>query len=110
MLHGGSGTGDENLRMACRMGINKVNISNDLHRWACDEVCNYDTGGNGAYQIWALIQKGIKIRMKELIDVAGSAGKAWDLPRPGVGTSMLAIIPEHIERIYGIKTTGEHIS
>lgn len=102
VLHGGSGTGDENLEKVCRMGINKVNISNDLHRWACDYVTNYDTSGDGAYQIWALIQKGIKDRMKELIKIAGSDGKAWDIKPKGIGTSMLAIIPEHINRIYGL--------
>ena len=84
------------------MGINKVNISNDLHRAACDAVVNYDLSGNGAYQIWALIQKGIKDRMMELIKIAGSDGKAWEVKPKGIGTSMLAIIPEHINRIYGL--------
>ena len=30
-LHGGSGTGDNNLSKACRLGISKVNIVNDLY-------------------------------------------------------------------------------
>jgi fructose-bisphosphate aldolase class II len=30
VLHGGSGTGDENLAKACRMGISKVNLFTDL--------------------------------------------------------------------------------
>ena len=110
VLHGGSGSGDGNIEKACRLGINKVNVSNDLHRWALDESARYDTGGNGAYQLWALIQKGTKARMKELIGIAGSAGKAWDAPRPGVGTSMLALFPEHIERIYGMKAGGGQTS
>ena len=33
-LHGGSGSGDENLAKACRLGISKVNIVNDLYRSA----------------------------------------------------------------------------
>ena len=32
VLHGGSGSGDENLARACREGINKVNIASDLMR------------------------------------------------------------------------------
>jgi len=101
VLHGGSGTGDEQLQRVCKSGINKVNISHDLHRVACEAVKNYDTSGNGAYQIYALIQKAIKTRMKELIILSGSEGKAWKVPAQGVGKSMLAIIPEHIKRIYG---------
>ena len=38
VLHGGSGSGDENLRKACQMGINKVTVCNDLMRAACDTV------------------------------------------------------------------------
>ena len=30
VLHGGSGTGDENIAKACRMGINKVNVCTEL--------------------------------------------------------------------------------
>lgn len=55
VLHGGSGTGDENLRKACAMGINKVNVCNDLMRTACDTILAADTSGNGAYQGWKLM-------------------------------------------------------
>ena len=30
VLHGGSGTGDDNIRKACSMGINKVNLCSEL--------------------------------------------------------------------------------
>ncbi len=49
VLHGGSGSGDENLRKVCQMGINKVNVCNDLMRAACDTVTAADLSGNGAY-------------------------------------------------------------
>ena len=48
--------------------------------------------------------------MKELIGIAGSQDKAWDAPRLGVGTSMPALFPEHIERIYGIRASGKQTS
>ena len=84
VLHGGSGSGDENLRKACQMGINKVNVCNDLMRAACDTVTAADLSGNGAYGLWGLIQKGWKARLKELIEVFGGVGKAWKVEPKGM--------------------------
>ena len=36
VLHGGSGTGDDNLARACKSGINKVNLYTDLSKTAMD--------------------------------------------------------------------------
>ena len=77
VLHGGSGTGDENLRKACQMGINKVNVANDLLRAACDKITSADLSGNGAYQLWNLAREGYKEKLKECIELYGSNGKAW---------------------------------
>jgi fructose-bisphosphate aldolase class II len=77
VLHGGSGTGDENLRKACQMGINKVNVANDLLRSACDKITSADLSGNGAYQLWNLAREGYKEKLKECIELYGSNGKAW---------------------------------
>ena len=77
VVHGASGTGEENLRRMCRMGINKVNVSNDLLRAASEEIQTNDMTGDGAYQLWKLIQKGYKRRLKEYIELLGSGGKAW---------------------------------
>ena len=84
VLHGGSGSGDENLRKVCQMGINKVNVCNDLMRAACDTVTAADLSGNGAYGLWGLIQKGWKARLKELIEVFGGVGKAWKVEPKGM--------------------------
>ncbi|MFR5868947.1 MAG: class II fructose-bisphosphate aldolase [Acutalibacteraceae bacterium] len=84
VLHGGSGSGDENLRKACQLGINKVNVCNDLMRAACDSVTAADLSGNGAYGLWGLIQEGWKARLKELIEVFGGVGKAWTVAPKGM--------------------------
>lgn len=81
VIHGASGTGDDNIRKACTMGINKVNVSNDLMREAGLEVCGHDNSGDGAYDLWKLIQKGYKRRLTEYIYLLGSNGKAWQAPR-----------------------------
>ena len=77
VMHGGSGTGDEQLRKACSMGINKVNLCNDLLKAAVAEVVNANTEGNGAYDLWVLVKKGFKRRLGELIEILGGKGKAW---------------------------------
>lgn len=83
VLHGGSGTGDESLAKVCSMGINKVNIANDLFRSACEHLANSDMTGNNAYEIYIRISEAYKRRLSELIKVFGSENKAWDVNRRG---------------------------
>ena len=75
-LHGGAGTGDENLARACRMGINKLNIAYDLYRGAIDAIQAVDCSGNGAYGLFAYIHDGIKKTAEHFMDLTGSTGKA----------------------------------
>jgi fructose-bisphosphate aldolase class II len=41
VLHGGSGTGDENLKKAIELGISKINIGTDLSVGACKKIKQY---------------------------------------------------------------------
>ena len=77
VLHGSSGTDIEDVRKVCAMGINKVNIANDLCRAACDAVLNGDFEGNKVYDIWEVAKQGTKKKMKQMIEVYGSVNKAW---------------------------------
>ncbi len=77
VLHGGSGSGDENLRKACSMGINKVNISNDLMRSAYNKILAKPLDGNLVYGLYALAGQGLYERLAELARIFGSEGKAW---------------------------------
>ncbi|MDR1794019.1 MAG: class II fructose-bisphosphate aldolase [Erysipelotrichaceae bacterium] len=77
VLHGSSGTDPESLRKACSLGINKVNIANDLCKAAVAAILNSDMEGNKAYDVWVVIQKAIKERLKQAIELYGSANKAW---------------------------------
>ena len=77
VLHGGSGTGDENLKKACRLGINKVNVNNDLMRGACENIMSSDLSGNNAYNLWSLAKEGYKRSLKKMIEICGSMNKAW---------------------------------
>lgn len=73
VLHGSSGTPNEQIRQACSMGINKVNINTDLTISAMEKVLA--SGGNG--NVWELASAGFKEKLLEMIPVYGSEGKAW---------------------------------
>ncbi len=76
VLHGGSGTGDENLKKACQMGICKLNISNDLKRGAIANLNEKCKDGMGAYAMYPLLYEGYKNVVSHYIDICGCADKA----------------------------------
>lgn len=77
VLHGSSGCDNESLRKACSMGINKVNIANDLCKAMVKAVKEADLEGQNAYNVMEVLKQGLKEKMKEMIKVYGSAGKAY---------------------------------
>ena len=74
VLHGGSGTGDENLAKACRMGICKINVGTELRRGAADKVLNLEKGKY--YWTYDLVKAGYKEKLIYHMNLFGSAGKA----------------------------------
>ena len=68
------------------MGINKVNISNDLCKAAATAAQEADFSGNKAYSIWQTLRNAFRDKLEEMIVVYGSKDKAWtkekgDIPR-----------------------------
>lgn len=76
VLHGGSGTGEENLRKICAMGINKVNINTDLFQAALRAVRSADFTGDKIYDLWDVQQNAYRDELMHWIHVYGCAGKA----------------------------------
>ena len=76
VLHGGSGTGDENLKKACQMGICKLNISNDLKRGAIANLNEKCKDGMGAYAMYPLLYEGYKNVAAHYMTLCGSVCKA----------------------------------
>lgn len=76
VMHGSSGTGNDSLQKACRLGINKVNIANDLCKAAVYACQHTDLTGNNAYRITEIIEKAIEEKLKEMIKIYGSQNKA----------------------------------
>lgn len=83
VLHGSSGTGDKNLNRACKMGINKVNVCNELLWLTYQKLKEADLSGDNAYELWNVVSDNLKSRVKELIYVTGSNDKKW-LKEPDV--------------------------
>lgn len=78
VLHGGSGTGDENLRRACSMGINKVNIGTDLFKAALHAVRTADLDGGKIYDIWQVINDSWRDELMRWMEILGSVNKAGE--------------------------------
>lgn len=78
VLHGGSGTGDDNLAKACKMGICKVNIANDVFTAAYEEVQAVGMEGNAIYALFPTLASGYKKKAKHFMEVFGSKNKAWN--------------------------------
>lgn len=77
-LHGGSGSGDENIRMAVEAGINKVNICTDIFNY-CRDFTQDALEKNPDYDYLQLLID-IEAKAKEItsryIRLTGSCGKA----------------------------------
>ncbi|MBQ6551698.1 MAG: class II fructose-bisphosphate aldolase [Lachnospiraceae bacterium] len=94
VMHGGSGTGDENIRRACQEGINKVNLCNELLQAAANRLKTADLTGNGAYALFDILVAGWKDRLLFQIENMGSAGKAWPTGPRGVKTDVATTMAE----------------
>ena len=75
VLHGGSGTGDENLKRCAREGINKINLSNDLKRAAINNLIAKDLSGNEVYNLYPLLAEGFQKKIEYFIDLFGCANR-----------------------------------
>ena len=75
-MHGGSGSGDENIHRACTMGMAKINIVTDIIIANYETVLNGDFAGNKAHMMFPAISESIRKSVLRLFDITGSAGKA----------------------------------
>lgn len=85
VLHGGSGSGDENIHEACQNGIAKVNFARDIVQAGYDALMEAKLEGDGMYDFFDVITNGIKEKVKHFFEVTGCKGKAWaQVPEFGV--------------------------
>lgn len=94
-LHGGSGSGDENIIKAVEAGINKVNVVTDMFNACRDQLRkDLDAGVKDYIQLMMNEEEAVKAALEHWIDLTGSAGKAplfTPQDRMGLLTSKCAI-------------------
>lgn len=81
VLHGSSGTDNESLRKACQLGINKVNINTDLVAATIDALNEANITKKNSFMLYPTLQEGFKNKLKEMIEIYGSNGKAWKVEK-----------------------------
>lgn len=76
VLHGGSGTGDENLSRACQLGVCKINVGTALRVRARDAFLEKS---DVKYHLdwWRIMDGGYKEEIIRHMKVFGSVNKAW---------------------------------
>lgn len=78
VLHGGSGTGDENLRKAVKNGIQKVNLATELVVAGKEELETFIQDKN--FDNWQLIPsfiKGYSDRLEHYVKLFDQENRAW---------------------------------
>ena len=73
VLHGGSGTGDENLAKATREGISKVNLATDLYKAGSAAV--YDEEAV-AFQVYGTFFEGYKDKLVHYMKLFNQCNRA----------------------------------
>lgn len=81
VMHGGSGSGEDNIHKACTMGIAKVNIVTDILQATVKAAKEGDFSGNGGHKFYPVLSQTTKDISKHMFDVVGSTGKAWEIKR-----------------------------
>lgn len=76
VLHGGSGTGDDNLSKVSKTAICKINVANDLFRAAYNTAIKADMSGNNVYELYNVMTHGYKDAIKHYMDITGCKDKA----------------------------------
>ncbi len=95
VLHGSSGTPEDELKQVCAHGINKVNIANDLCNAITALLNERHLEGQSAYEVWGCIQQAFKDKLRHVMcDVYCSADKAWTPENAGVAAGSLVSLEE----------------
>lgn len=76
VLHGGSGSGDENLAKATRMGITKVNIGTDLFQAGIDNLLAHHGELKRAHLGYQLMADGYKAKLLHYMQLFNQCNKA----------------------------------
>lgn len=77
VLHGGSGSGDENLARVCREGITKINIGTDLYQAGLDNIVANATTMRRPHETFDYFNVSYKEKIVYYMNLFGQVGKGW---------------------------------
>lgn len=77
VLHGGSGTGDDVLSLACKKGICKVNVGTELENGVTRAIVQTYQEKGRVTAVYNVAREGYKKEVYHHIRVLGSENKAW---------------------------------
>lgn len=82
-LHGGSGSGDENIKKAVEAGINKVNVCTEIFNYVRDEIRKTleETPEIDLLSLMSLTEQAARKIGKHFIGLTGSQGRAANFRR-----------------------------
>jgi len=76
VLHGGSGTGDENLAKACTLGISKINVGTECRHGGANIMRDEARKADAYARPFRTINEGYKAVILHYMHLFGSVGKA----------------------------------
>lgn len=82
VLHGSSGSGDEQLARCCEIGINKMNVYTDLFTAMINANLAFDFERDSMLTYYQVMFDAYKTRLRDYIEFSGSKGKAWKPAEP----------------------------
>lgn len=81
-LHGGSGSGDENIRKAVAAGINKINLATDLQNAAREGTIEAFQNGGDYVKMIQNAELSCKTLLMHWMELSGSCGQATKINLP----------------------------
>ena len=85
VLHGGSGSGDDNISKACTMGIAKVNVVTDVMVATVEAVKKANLVDATAFSFYRVVSEATHDFIVHLFEMTGCKGKAPKLSLTGAG-------------------------
>jgi fructose-bisphosphate aldolase class II len=92
VLHGSSFLKREELRKACTLGLNKINVNHEMMESAINHINQAEWDGDNTFQFYKVLRTGLKKRLSELIlECYGSQGKAFPVRHSSINDVVMKV-------------------
>ena len=92
VLHGSSFLKRDELRRACTLGINKVNVNHEMMESAIQQINTAKWDGDNTFQFYKVLRTGLKKRLAELVcRCYGSQGKSFSVRHSSINDVVMEV-------------------